>query len=123
MADIHEPFELLTQETIDLHRAVNSVKEELDAIDWYQQRVDATTDEALKRVLGHNRDEEIEHACMVLEWIRRRHAGFDAALRTYLFSQGDLTTLEQAADREGGGGAQAPAVPAPPALGSLKGGG
>jgi ferritin-like protein len=80
--------------------------EELEAIDWYQQRVDATKDEALKAVLAHNRDEEIEHAMMNLEWIRRNNPTVDAAARTYLFTDGPITEIEEAAKGE------APAEPA-----------
>ncbi|MBX3229186.1 MAG: ferritin [Labilithrix sp.] len=93
----HERFEDLTPETRDMHRAITSLMEELEAVDWYQQRVDATTDEELKAILGHNRDEEIEHAMMVLEWIRRRNPTFDANAKTYLFSEGPITEVEDAA--------------------------
>src|SRR5207248_4899242 len=82
----HEPLELLSEETRNLHRAIVSLKEELEAIDWYQQRADACSDPALKAVLVHNKNEEIEHASMVLEWIRRHDAQFDAMLKKYLFS-------------------------------------
>ncbi len=99
----HERFEDLKPETRDLHRAIVSLMEELEAIDWYQQRVDAATDDELKAVLAHNRDEEIEHAIMGLEWIRRRNPVFDENCRTYLFSKGPITEVEAAAT-EGGGG-------------------
>src|SRR5262249_2002614 len=91
---MHERLEALTTETVDFHRAIVSLMEELEAIDWYQQRIDATGDAELKAVLGHNRDEEIEHAMMNLEWIRRRNAKVDEAARTYLFSDGPITELE-----------------------------
>jgi uncharacterized protein len=91
---LHERFDDLTPETRDLHRAIVSLMEELEAVDWYQQRVDATSDDALKAVLGHNRDEEIEHAMMNLEWIRRHSPTFDAAARTFLFSEGPITEVE-----------------------------
>lgn len=68
----HEPIERLSAETMDMHRAIQSLMEELEAVDWYNQRIDAATDPELKRILVHNRDEEKEHAAMVLEWIRRR---------------------------------------------------
>lgn len=90
----HEPLEALGQGTRDLHRAIQSLKEELDAVDWYQQRVDATGDPELAAVLAHNRDEEIEHAMMVLEWIRRNNTAFDAQARTYLFTRGPITAVE-----------------------------
>jgi uncharacterized protein len=90
----HESTQQLTEGTIDLHRAIQSLMEELEAIDWYQQRFDATQDMALKRILLHNRNEEIEHACMVLEWIRRKDPVFDKNIRTYLFTQGEITAIE-----------------------------
>lgn len=102
--NLHERFEDVTDETRDMHRAIVSLMEELEAIDWYQQRVDATKNEALKEVLGHNRDEEIEHAMMNLEWIRRHHPTFDEHARTYLFSQGPITAVEEVATGAGGGG-------------------
>jgi ferritin-like protein len=90
----HESIDRLSPQTIELHRAIESLREELEAIDWYQQRVDATADLELQKVLRHNRNEEIEHAAMVLEWIRRRDRGFAQALRNYLFKEGDITALE-----------------------------
>src|SRR5262250_1568996 len=81
----------LTPETRDMHRAIVSLMEELEAIDWYQQRIDATSDEALRAILTHNRDEEKEHASMVLEWIRRHDAAFDANLKKYLFTTLPIT--------------------------------
>ena len=92
----HERFEDLTPETRDMHRAISSLMEELEAVDWYQQRVDATKDEDLKAILGHNRDEEIEHAMMVLEWIRRRNPTFAQHASTYLFAKGAITEIEEA---------------------------
>lgn len=93
--NFHERFEDLTPYTRDMHRAIVSLMEELEAIDWYQQRIDATQDESLKEVLGHNRDEEVEHAMMNLEWIRRKNPTFDAAARTFLFSEGPITEVEE----------------------------
>jgi hypothetical protein len=95
MSDYHEPTNELTNETRDYTRALNSLKEEIEAVDWYQQRVDATHDEHLKKVLAHNRDEEIEHACMALEWLRRNMEGWDENLRTYLFTTKDITEIEE----------------------------
>jgi ferritin-like protein len=92
--EYHEPLDSLDEATRDMHRALASLMEELEAVDWYQQRVAATADEELKHILAHNRDEEKEHAAMVLEWLRRRDAQFDAQLRTCLFSDGDVTQLE-----------------------------
>src|SRR5581483_5638164 len=85
----HEPVELLSEPTKNLHRALVSLQEELEAVDWYQQRADACKDDALRAVLIHNRNEEVEHAMMVLEWIRRQDPSFDQRMRTYLF-RGDL---------------------------------
>lgn len=82
----HEPIEKLSTETCDMHRAITSLMEELEAVDWYNQRVDACSDPDLKAILAHNRDEEKEHAAMVLEWIRRRDPRFDKELRDYLFT-------------------------------------
>jgi uncharacterized protein len=98
----HEPYELLSDEAKDLHRAIVSLQEELEAVDWYNQRADVTKDEALKRILIHNRDEEIEHAIMTLEWVRRRMPKFDEELRTYLFTDPhEITEVEEA--KMGGG--------------------
>lgn len=86
----HEPIERLSPATQDFHRAVISLIEELEAIDWYNQRVDVCADAELKAVLAHNRDEEIEHAAMTLEWIRRRNAVVDRELRDTLFKDGPI---------------------------------
>ena len=83
----HEPMEALSDETRDMHRAIVSLMEELEAVDWYNQRVDACKDEDLKAILSHNRDEEKEHASMVLEWIRRRDPAFSMQLKDYLFTK------------------------------------
>jgi|TARA_B110000967_G_scaffold128069_1_gene130870 ferritin-like protein len=82
----HEPIEELSDETRDMHRAITSLMEELEAVDWYNQRVDACKDPELKEILEHNRDEEKEHAAMVLEWIRRRDSVLDKELKDYLFT-------------------------------------
>ena len=82
----HEALDLLSDETKDMHRAITSLMEELEAVDWYNQRVDACTDDELKAILAHNRDEEKEHAAMVLEWIRRQDPRFDKELKDYLFT-------------------------------------
>ena len=95
---LHEPREQLRPETIDHHRAVTSLMEELEAVDWYDQRIDATDDPELAEVLAHNRDEEKEHAAMVLEWLRRRDPVLDRHLRTYLFTEGSLVAVEEAAE-------------------------
>lgn len=98
-AGFHESTAELEGETQDLHRALVSLREELEAVDWYQQRIDAALDPDLKDILRHNRDEEKEHAAMILEWLRRRDAVFERVLRLYLFSAGPITALE--ADRKG----------------------
>ena len=98
---LHEAAEKLSPATIDRHRATVSLMEELEAIDWYDQRIDAATDAALKEVLRHNRDEEKEHAAMVLEWLRRQDLVIDRQLRTYLFKDGDILAVE--AEAESGG--------------------
>lgn len=82
----HEPRDLLSEATLDMHRAITSLMEELEAVDWYNQRVDACKDDQLRSILIHNRDEEKEHAAMVLEWIRRQDPCFDKQLRDYLFT-------------------------------------
>lgn len=79
----HEPIEELSDETRDMHRAITSLMEELEAVDWYAQRMDACKDEELRAILKHNRDEEKEHAAMVLEWIRRKDPVFDKELRDF----------------------------------------
>lgn len=94
--DFHEPASEVDETTRDLHRAVASLMEELEAVDWYQQRVEATKNEDLQRILAHNRDEEKEHVAMILEWLRRRDAHLDEQLRTYLFTQADITHVEDA---------------------------
>jgi ferritin-like protein len=96
---LHEPAEKLKPETIDVHRAIVSLMEELEAIDWYRQRVDAAGDSQLRAVLEHNMNEEIEHASMVLEWIRRNVPKFDQALKTYLFTTGEITEIEEAVEK------------------------
>lgn len=94
-ATLHEPSDELSAHTIDVHRAVVSLIEELEAIDWYNQRAEAAKDPQLKAILKHNRDEEIEHATMTLEWIRRNLSKFDETLRLYLFTKGDVTAIEE----------------------------
>jgi len=90
---LHEPAELLGPQTIDYHRAMTSLCEELEAIDWYDQRVHATSDPTLAAVLAYNRDDEKEHAAMALEWLRRRDTALDAQLRKFLFSSGPITEV------------------------------
>ena len=101
---LHENEQSLKPGTIDRHRAIVSIMEELEAIDWYDQRVSAATDAELKELLAHNRDEEKEHAAMVLEWLRRRDPKLNEHLRTYLFTEGSLLEIEEEAEGKGGGG-------------------
>ena len=82
----HEPINELSAATRDLHRAIVSLMEELEAVDWYNQRVDACQNEELKAILKHNRDEEKEHAAMILEWIRRHDESFSHHLQDFLFT-------------------------------------
>ena len=86
----HEPISELSDETRDMHRAITSLMEELEAIDWYNQRVDACKDDELEAILAHNRDEEKEHATMILEWIRRNDAKMDKELKDYLFTDKEI---------------------------------
>ena len=86
----HEPIAELSDTTRDMHRAITSLMEELEAIDWYNQRVDACKDPELAAILAHNRDEEKEHAAMVLEWIRRKDRKLDHELRDFLFTEGEI---------------------------------
>ena len=97
--DMHEDAASLRPSTIDDHRAYRSRMEEIEAVDWYTQRIDASNDLELKEVLRHNRDEEKEHAAMVLEWLRRRDPVLDRYLRLYLFTEGPLTGIEDAAEK------------------------
>ena len=97
MDQYHEPVAELSPQDRDFVRALMSVKEELEAITWYHQRVVAAADPQIKAIMAHNRDEEMEHAVMGLEWLRRTMPGWDAVMRTYLFTSGDITALEDAA--------------------------
>ena len=98
MSDYHEPVEEMQPEDRNYVRALNSLKEEIEAVSWYHQRVAACKDEDLKAILAHNRDEEIEHAVMALEWLRRNMPGWDEEMKTYFFTDGDITQLEEQAD-------------------------
>jgi ferritin-like protein len=101
----HESAERLQPQTMDYHRAIVSLMEELEAVDWYNQRIDATDDQELAQLLIHNRDEEKEHAAMALEWLRRRDPALDRFLRTYLFTEGSITEIEEVAEGGGNGAA------------------
>ncbi len=96
----HEQSDLLSEETKNLHRAIVSLKEELEAVDWYQQRAEACTDNELRAVLVHNKNEEIEHAIMVLEWLRRNSPEFAANIGIYLNSSGPIAKPEQQGNAE-----------------------
>ena len=100
--EYHEPPQELTQETRDLHRALATLVEELEAIDWYQHRLDLVADKELHSIILHNRNEEMEHAAMTLEYLRRRLPDLDTRLRTYLFTEGSIVGLESAAEGPGG---------------------
>jgi uncharacterized protein len=97
-AELHEDPSDLSAETIEHHRAIVSLMEELEAVDWYDQRVDATDDEALREILAHNRDEEKEHAAMTLEWLRRSDPVLDQHLRRYLFTEASIVAEEEEAE-------------------------
>ena len=125
MTDYHEQWDALPERVRDFHRALSSLKEEIEAIDWYHQRYELCADPELKRVIGHNRDEEIEHAAMTLEWLRRNMPGWDARLRMYLFGESPITekeatekaSLDEPAPRAGEAGTRIRALP----IGSLRG--
>ena len=95
MSQYHEEANDLSEKTRDITRALISLKEEIEAVDWYNQRIDAASDEHLKDILVHNRDEEIEHACMAIEWLRRNMDAWDENLRTYLFTEKNITNTEE----------------------------
>lgn len=90
----HEPTGALRDETMDMHRALVSLQEELEAVDWYRQRSDACSNEELRAILTHNMREEIEHASMLLEWLRRHDTDFKEKLHTYLFAKDDILEAE-----------------------------
>lgn len=104
MSNYHEPVDELSQEARNFSRALNSLKEEIEAVDWYHQRVVTTDDEELKEIMAHNRDEEIEHACMTLEWLRRNMPGWDDELKENLFKEGPIAHHGEHDDDEPGSG-------------------
>ncbi|HEX7699642.1 MAG TPA: ferritin-like domain-containing protein [Kofleriaceae bacterium] len=116
----HEPIELLSEGTKNMHRALVSLREELEAVDWYQQRAEACSDTDLAAVLTHNKNEEIEHAMMTLEWIRRHNPVVDKNLEVYLNTTGPITEVEKTA-MAGGGEASGGAASSSLGVGSLKG--
>lgn len=97
-AEWHEDYDKMSEHTLNFSRAIKSLQEELEAVDWYNQRAEATRDEQLRRILEHNRDEEVEHAMMTLEYLRRISPVFEKHMRTYLFSEGDIVDVEKAAE-------------------------
>ncbi len=114
---LHEAAELLDDATVDRHRAIESLIEELEAIDWYDQRVKATRDPELASILAHNRDDEKEHAAMALEWIRRQDPALDEQLRLHLFTSGPIVSVEGTDDVDGRAASSTETL----GLGSLRG--
>jgi ferritin-like protein len=98
---LHEAPELLSRDTVDRHRAIASLREEMEAVDWYDQRIDATQDRELRDILAHNRDEEKEHAAMLLEWLRRHDAKIAEMLETYIAAKGPITRVEEQETEDG----------------------
>src|SRR3954447_15463175 len=92
---LHEPADVIGADVVDRHRALASLGEELEAVDWYDQRAAATSDASLRAILEHNRDEEKEHAIMTLEWLRRHDPVLDRHMRTYLFTDAPITEVER----------------------------
>lgn len=119
-ATLHEDPEKLSAATIDRHRAIVSIMEELEAVDWYDQRLEATHDPQLKEILRHNRDEEKEHAAMTLEWLRRNDSALDEHLRTYLFTEKAVLEIEEDAESNAEEGDKTPDREGCLRIGSLK---
>ena len=117
--NLHEPIELLSEDTQNQHRAIVSLREELEAVDWYQQRAEACTDAELRSVLTHNKNEEIEHAMMTLEWLRRKDPTFAANIGTYVGSTGPIIDVEKGVTAGGSEAATTASVSL--GIGSLKG--
>jgi uncharacterized protein len=114
---LHESADTIGSEAVDVHRAIVSVMEELEAVDWYNQRAKATANPELRAILEHNRDEEKEHASMALEWLRRADPKFAQHLKTFLFTEGPITEIE--ATMAEGGDEEADAASVPSGDGSL----
>jgi ferritin-like protein len=104
MSDYHEPYDLLPARVREFHRALISLKEEIEAVDWYTQRIAVCSDPELAAVLAHSRDEEIEHSCMTLEWLRKNMPGWDAQIRQRLFTDGDQPAAAASAPEVSGTG-------------------
>lgn len=116
---LHESLDKLSSKTLDMHRALVSLQEELEAVDWYRQRADGCSDSELREILLHNMREEMEHAAMVLEWLRRNDADMAENLRTYLFTSVPVTEVEEAA--MGGEAGEDESSTGGSTIGSLKG--
>lgn len=101
MEGYHEAIDSLDEKTKDITRVLHSLKEEVEAVNWYNQRVAASNDLEVQQILAHNRDEEIEHAVMTIEWLRRNMDGWDEQLRTYLFTDQNILEVEESAETEG----------------------
>jgi len=99
--ELHAPRERLTRQTVAMHQAIVSLREELEAADWYRQRADDCDDPKLKEILLHNMREEIEHASMLIEWLRRNDATFARELKEYLFTEKDIVQVEHEAEGKG----------------------
>ena len=117
---LHEDANKLVPEVIDQHRAIVSLMEELEAVDWYNQRAKATGNPDLRAILEHNRDEEKEHAAMVLEWLRRGVPKLSQHLKTFLFSDGPITEIEAEMDGGAAEGDPAPSRDGSLGIGSLR---
>ncbi|MCZ7684660.1 MAG: ferritin [Sandaracinaceae bacterium] len=120
MAELHEPREHLSDAVLDMKRAIDSMREELEAVDWYRQRMNVAADPELRAILQHHQREEVEHFAMLLEWCRRNDADFAEQLRTYLFTERPILEVEEE-EGQGGGREAEPARARPrPTLGSLR---
>jgi hypothetical protein len=120
---LHEERAVLTKEILDRHRALSTIMEELEAIDWYDQRIAASDDAGLRAVLTHNRDEEKEHASMLLEWVRRHDPAFDRHMRAQLFNDGriqETEALEESGGGDGGAGSAGSMSTGSLGIGSLR---
>lgn len=100
MTDYHEQQENMDEKTLNTARILNSLKEEIEAVNWYNQRANVTKDSGVKAILEHNRDEEIEHAAMALEWLRRNSPAWNQELKTYLFTEDPITNIEEDEDEQ-----------------------
>lgn len=118
---LYEQYSELSMEAHDVDRVITSLMEELEAINYYNQRADVSGDESVCELMIHNRDEEIEHACMLIEWLRRRMPEFDGELRSYLFTEAPITAVEEEATGEGPAAGSAPKTTRSLGIGSLRG--